>query len=93
MQICDNRAVFHAFARRYFMPVLHLTIFISILLAVVFIICFVMEAWRNKNQGIEQTSLLPLADDEADDDADIYKMIDEGKKGDEENPNDDTSQK
>ncbi len=31
-----------------------------------------MEAWRNKNQGIEQTSLLPLADD----DSDISKMGD-----------------
>jgi hypothetical protein len=55
------------------MPVLHLTIFISILLAVIFIVCFVMEAWRNKNQGVEQTSLLPLADD----DADISKMENE----------------
>lgn len=45
------------------MPVLHLTIFISIILAVIFIVCFVMEAWRNKNQGVEQTSLLPLQDD------------------------------
>ncbi len=52
------------------MPVLELTIFISLLLAVIFIVCFVMEAWRNKSQGIEQTSLLPLADD----DADITKM-------------------
>lgn len=54
------------------MPVLELTIFISLLLAVIFIVCFVMEAWRNKSQGTEQTSLLPLADD----DADISKMKD-----------------
>lgn len=70
MQLFGHRAVFHASARRFIMPVLQLTIFISILLAVVFIVCFVMEAWRNRNQGIEQTSLLPLADD----DADISKM-------------------
>lgn len=45
------------------MPVLHLTIFISIIMTIAFIVCYVMEAWRNKNQGVEQTSLLPLADD------------------------------
>jgi hypothetical protein len=66
------------------MPVLQLTIFISILLVVIFIVCFVMEAWRNKNQGVEQTSLLPLADD----DADISKM--KSEKEEKSNDNNDT---
>jgi hypothetical protein len=66
------------------MPVLQLTIFISILLVVIFIVCFVMEAWRNKNQGVEQTSLLPLADD----DADISKM--KSEKEQKSNDNNDT---
>ena len=66
----------HALPRNSVMPVLQLTIFISIILAVIFIVCFVMEAWRNKNQGVEQTSLLPLADD----DADISKMKSEPKE-------------
>jgi len=64
-----------AFATFFTMPVLELTIFISIVLALIFIVCFVMEAWRNKSQGVEQTSLLPLADD----DADISKMTDSKK--------------
>ena len=52
------------------MPVLELTIFISILLAVLFIVCFGVDAWKNRGHGIEQSSLLPLADD----DGDISKM-------------------
>ena len=46
------------------MPVLYLTIFITLLFAGVFLVCFVMEAWRGKNKGVEQASLLPLADDD-----------------------------
>jgi len=73
MLFSPDRSLSHALPQNSIMPVLQLTIFISIILAVIFIVCFVMEAWRNKNQGVEQTSLLPLADD----DADISKMSNE----------------
>lgn len=46
------------------MPVLQLTIFISILLAVIFVTCFALEAWRNKGRGSDRTALLPLLEDE-----------------------------
>ena len=46
------------------MSIIYLTIFISLLLATVFVICFVMEAWRGVHKGVEKSSLLPLEDDE-----------------------------
>lgn len=46
------------------MSVIYLTLFISLLLAAVFVICFVMEAWRGMDKGVERSSLLPLEDDE-----------------------------
>jgi hypothetical protein len=84
MLFFPDPSLFHAIYKISIMPVLQLTIFISIILAVIFIVCFVMEAWRNKNQGVEQTSLLPLADD----DADISKMKSETDKSPEEKPQD-----
>lgn len=46
------------------MPVLHLTIFISLLLAGIFIVCFAAEAWRKKGNSTERSALLPLLEDE-----------------------------
>lgn len=51
------------------MSVLRVTVYITLLLAVVFLFCFVMETWRRKNTGDEQTSLLPLQDDETNTDS------------------------
>jgi len=45
------------------MNVLFFTIFISLLLSVVFLICFINEALKaNKSAGVERDSLLPLSD-------------------------------
>lgn len=46
------------------MPVLHLTIFISLLLAGIFIVCFTAEAWRKKGGGTDRAALLPLLEDD-----------------------------
>lgn len=46
------------------MPVLHLTIFISLILAVIFVVCFAIEAWRNKGKCSDRTALLPLLEDD-----------------------------
>lgn len=46
------------------MPVLQLTIFISLLLAVIFVVCFAIEAWRNKDRCSDRTALLPLLEDD-----------------------------
>ena len=46
------------------MPVLYLTIFISLLLAGIFVVCFAAEAWRSKGRSIDRSALLPLLEDE-----------------------------
>ncbi|MFC4993273.1 hypothetical protein [Rubritalea tangerina] len=46
------------------MPVLHLTIFISLLLAVIFIVCFAAESWRKKGSSTDRSALLPLLEDD-----------------------------
>ena len=46
------------------MPVLHLTIFISLLLALIFVVCFTAEAWRNKASSTDRSALLPLLEDD-----------------------------
>ena len=47
------------------MPVLHLTIFLSLILSVIFIVCFALEAWKGRKPGSDHTALLPLLDDDA----------------------------
>lgn len=46
------------------MPVLYLTIFISLLLAAIFVVCFTAEAWRNKDRSTDRSALLPLLEDD-----------------------------
>lgn len=46
------------------MNVLPLTILFSSLLAIFFIIAFVIEWFRGRNSSLERESLLPFADDE-----------------------------
>lgn len=46
------------------MPVLYLTIFISLLLAGIFIVCFAAEAWLKKGGGTDRAALLPLLEDD-----------------------------
>lgn len=46
------------------MPVLHLTIFISLLLAGIFVVCFTAEAWRKKGGSTDRSALLPLLEDD-----------------------------
>jgi hypothetical protein len=50
------------------MDALALTIFISICLAGIFIVCFASEWRRSKNSSPERDSLLPLEDDSPADD-------------------------
>lgn len=45
-------------------PVLQLTIFISLILAAVFVVCFTLEILRNKGRGTDRSALLPLLEDE-----------------------------
>jgi len=45
------------------MPVLALTIFVSICLAGIFIVCFAVEIRRSRHSSPERDSLLPLEDD------------------------------
>ena len=46
------------------MEVLFLTIFLSLVLAGVFVACFIRVASRREGRGLEQQSLMPLSDDE-----------------------------
>lgn len=46
------------------MPVFYLTIFISLLLAAIFVVCFAIEAWRSKNISTDRSALLPLLEDD-----------------------------
>lgn len=46
------------------MPVLYLTIFISLLLAGIFVVCFAAEAWRSKGRSTDRSALLPLLEDD-----------------------------
>lgn len=46
------------------MPVLFLTIFISLLLAGIFVVCFAAEAWRSKGRSTDRSALLPLLEDD-----------------------------
>lgn len=47
------------------MNVLALTILISVLLAVIFIVCFIGELRKTHKRGIEHHALMPLEDDES----------------------------
>ena len=47
------------------MQVIAITLFISLLLAGIFITCFAVEAWKKRKTSLEHDSLLPLEDDES----------------------------
>ncbi|MDF1812802.1 MAG: hypothetical protein P1V20_11330 [Verrucomicrobiales bacterium] len=46
------------------MSVIGITLFISLILGVIFIICFAVEATKKRTSSLEHDSLLPLEDDE-----------------------------
>ena len=48
------------------MPILYLTIFISLILAAIFLVCFVFEVLGSKSRGTDHTALLPLMEDDED---------------------------
>jgi cell division protein FtsN len=46
------------------MNVIAITLFVSLILGIIFIVCFAVEATKKGKSSLEHDSLLPLEDDE-----------------------------